>query len=91
MLIVCHCAHIVAVCLRISIDGPITFWPSDSVLPGPPNSQLIKSVVHNGQLKHSDLSASIVDIQLNTNQLNFRFYIERIQKRSESVAPSPSS
>ena len=28
---------------------------------------------------------------LNINQLNFRFYIERIQKRNESVAPSPRS
>ena len=48
-------------------------------------------VVHNGQLKHSDLRASIVGIQLNIYQLNFRFNIERIQKRNESVAPSPRS
>ena len=67
------------------MDGPRTFWPSDSVLPGPPIIQHNESV-----LKHSDLSASIVDIQMNINQLNFRFYIhvERIQKRNESVAPS---
>ena len=53
-----HSAHIVAVCLRIIIDGLRTFWPSDSVRPGPPIIQ-----VHNGQIKHSDLIASIVDIQ----------------------------
>ena len=44
-----------------------------------------KYVVHNGQMMHSDLSAPIVDIQL----LNFRFDIDRIQKRNESVDPSP--
>ena len=81
-----HSAHIVAVCLRIIIDGPRTFWPSDSVLPGPPIIQ-----VHNGQLKHSDLIASIVDIQRNIYQMNFRFYKERIQNRIESVAPPPRS
>ena len=70
------------------MNGPKTFWPSDSVLPGPPIIQNNMHVVHNGQLKHSDLSASIVDNQLKINQ-NFRFYIERIQKRNESVAPSP--
>ena len=70
------------------MNGPRTFWPSESVLPGPPIIQRNKSVAHNGQLKHSDLSASIVDIQLNINQLNFIFYIERIQKGNESVAPS---
>ena len=75
------------------MDGPRTFWPSDSVLPGPgpPIIQHNKYVVHNGPLKHSDVSTSIVDIQLNINQLNLRFYIERIQKRNESVAPSPRS
>ena len=52
-----HSANIVAVCLRIIIDGPRTFWPSDSVLSGPPIIQ-----VHNGQLKHSELIAFIVDI-----------------------------
>ena len=30
-----------------------------------------KTNIINGQLKHSDLSASIVDIKLNTNQFNF--------------------
>ena len=50
--------------------------------------QYNKSVVHNDQRKHSDLNASIVDIQLNVNQLNFRFYIEMIQKCKESVAAS---
>ena len=51
------------------------------------------SVVHRGQLKHSDLSASIVDIQLDMHvkQLNFRLFIEMIQNRNESVAPSPRS
>ena len=73
------------------MDGPRTSWPSDSALPGPLIIQHNMSVVHNGQLKHSDLSASIVDIQLKINQLNFRFYVERIQKRTESVAPSPRS
>ena len=73
------------------MDGPWTFWSSDSILPGPLTIQHNKSVVHNGQLKHSDLSASIVDIQMNINLLNFKFYIERIQKRKESVAPSPRS
>ena len=72
------------------MNGPRTFWPSDSVLPGPPIIPHNMSMVHNGQLKHSDLSASIVDIQLIINQ-NFRFYIERIQKRNKSVAPSPRS
>ena len=67
------------------MDGPRAFWPSDSILPGPPIIQHSLTVVHNFQLKHSDLSASIVDIQLNINQLNFRFYKERIQKRNESV------
>ena len=37
------------------------------------------SVVHNGQLKLSDFSESNVDILLDINQLNFRFYIDRIQ------------
>ena len=46
------------------MDGPRTFWPSDSVLPGPPIIQHNMSVVHNGKLKQSDLSASILDIQL---------------------------
>ena len=36
LILVGHSAHIVAVCLRISMNGPRTFWPSDSVLPGPP-------------------------------------------------------
>ena len=63
------------------MDGPRTFQPSDSILPGPPIIQQNKSVLHNGQLKHSDLSASILDIQLKINQLTFRFYIERIQKK----------
>ena len=72
------------------MNGPRAFWPFDSDLPGPPIIQHNMSLVHNGQLKHSDLSASIVDIQLKINQ-NFRFYIERIQKRNESVAPSPRS
>ena len=71
------------------MDGPRNFWPS--FLPGPPIIQHNMFVVHNGQLKHSYLSESIVGIQLNINQLNFRFYIERIQKRKESVAPSPRS
>ena len=44
-----------------------------------------KYVVNNGQMMHSDLSAPIVDIQL----LNFRFDIDRIQKRNESIDPSP--
>ena len=88
-LLVGQSAHFVAVCLGINMDGPRTFWPSETVLPGPLIIQHDNSVVHNGQLKHSDLSASIVDIQLNINQLNFRFYKERIQKRKESVAPSP--
>ena len=34
---------------------------------------------------------SIVYIQLNINLLNFRFYIEKVQKHNESVAPSPRS
>ena len=72
------------------MNGPRTFWPSDSILPGPPIIQHNMSAVHNDQLKNSDLSASMVDIQLEINQ-NFRFYIERIQKRNESVAPSPRS
>ena len=42
-------------------------------------------------LRHSDLGALMVDIQLDINQLNFRFYIERIQKRNESVASSHRS
>ena len=50
-----------------------------------------QSLVHNSQLKHRDLSASTVGIQLDINQLNCRFYIERIQKRNEIVAPSPRS
>ena len=91
LLLVGHSAHIVAVCLRIIMDGPRTFWTSDSDLPGPPNIQHNMSVVHNGQLKNSDLSASIVGIQLNINQLNFRFYIEKLQKRNKSVAPSSRS
>ena len=75
------------------MDGPRTFWPSDSVFPEPPNIQHIcnMSVTHNSQLKHRDLDVSIVDIQLKIYQLNFRFYIEMIQKRNESVAPSPRS
>ena len=75
------------------MDGPRTFWPSDSVLPEPPIIQHIcnMSVAHNSQLKCRDLGASIVDIQLKINQLNFRFYIEMIHKRNESVAPSPRS
>ena len=91
LLLVCHSAHIVAVYLRIIMDGSRPFWPSDPVLPGPPIIQKYMSVVHNGQLRHSDLSASIVGIQLNINQLNFRFDIERIQKCNESVSPSPRS
>ena len=75
------------------MDGPRTFWPSDSVLSEPPIIQHIcnMSAAHNSHLKHKDLGASIVDIQLKINQLNFRFYIEMIQKRNESVAPSPRS
>ena len=75
------------------MDGPRTFWPSDSVLTEPPIIQHIcnMSVAHNSQLKHRDLDASIVDMQLKINQLNFRFYIEMIQKRNESVAPWPGS
>ena len=70
------------------MDGLRAVLASDSILPGPPIIQHNKSVVHNGQLKHSDLSASIVDIQLSirANKL-----IEMIQKRNESVAPSPWS
>ena len=71
------------------MDGPRTFWSLDSILPGILIIQHNKSVVHNGQLKHSDLSASIVDIQMNINLLNFKLYIEGIQKRNKSVAPSP--
>ena len=71
------------------MDRPRTVWPSASVLPGPNHHKMF--AVHNGQLKHSDLSASIVDIQLDINQLNFRLYMEMIQKRNESVAPSPRS
>ena len=65
-----------ALCLRLAMDLII---------------QHNMSVVHNGQLKHSDLSASIVDIQLDINQLNFRLYMEMIQNRNESVAPLPRS
>ena len=54
--------------------GPLTLSCLDLII------QHNMSVVHNGQLKHSDFSASIVDIQLDINQLNFRLYIERIQK-----------
>ena len=43
------------------------------------------------QPSYSDLSVSIVGIQLNINQLNFRFYIEMILKRNEGVALSPRS
>ena len=73
------------------MDGSRTFWPSDSVLPEPPIIQhkCNMSIAQNSQLKHRDLGASIVDIQLKINQLNFRFYIEMIRKRNESVAPSP--
>ena len=67
LLLVGNSDSIVAVCLRIIILW--TFWPSDSVLPGPPITQHNMSLVHNGQLKHSDLGASIVDIQLKINQL----------------------
>ena len=49
------------------------------------------AVVHNRQLKHSDLSASMVDIQVDINQLNFRLYMEMIQNRNEGVAQSPRS
>ena len=66
------------------MDGPMTFWPSYSIWPGPPVTLHNKYVVHNGQLKHSDLIASIVDIQLNINQLNFRFYIERLQRTTKA-------
>ena len=72
LLLVGHSVRIVALCLQIIMDGPRTFWPSDSVLPGPSIIQQNISVVHNGQLKHSNLSASIVDIQLKISQLNFR-------------------
>ena len=63
------------------MDGPRTFWPSDSVLPEPPIIQHIcnMSVAHNSRLKHRDLGASIFDIQLKINQLNFRFYIKMMQ------------
>ena len=47
-------------------------------------------VVHNGQLKHSDLSGCIIDIQLDINQLNFRLYIEMIQNRNESYVVARS-
>ena len=43
------------------------------------------------EINLSYLFLSIVDTQLNINQLNFRFYIERIQKCNESVSPSPRS
>ena len=42
-------------------------------------------------MKNGELSASIVETHLKINQLNFRFYIKRTQKRNESVAPSPRS
>ena len=65
---------------------------------GPPSPSCLdliiqhnKYIVHNGQLENSDLSASIVDIQLNINQLNFSFYIERIQQHIESESQSPGS
>ena len=32
LLLAGHRAHILAICLRIIMDGPRTFWPSDSVL-----------------------------------------------------------
>ena len=54
-------------------------------------SQHNKSVAQNDQVMHSNLSAFIVDIQRNINQLNFRFFIERIQKRNESASTSPMS
>ena len=75
------------------MDGPRTFWPSDSVLSEPPIIQHIcdMSVAHNSQLKHRDLGASIVVIQQKINPLNFRLYIEVMQKPNESVAPSPRS
>ena len=82
LLLVGHSSQSVAICLRTIMDGPRAFWPSDSVLPEPPIIQHIcnMSVAHNSQLKHRNLG-----------QLNFRFYIEMIQKRNESVAPSPRS
>ena len=66
------------------MDGPRTFKPSDSVLPGRPIIQHNKSAVHNGQLKHSDLSASIVDIKLEL-QILYRKDTKAQRKRS-SVA-----
>ena len=66
------------------MDGPRTFWPSDSVLPGPPIIQHNMSVVHNGQLKHSDLSASIVD-----KSVELQIVYRNDTNRNESEAPSP--
>ena len=91
LLLVGHSAHIVAVCLRIIMDGPGTFWPSDSVLPGPPIIQHNMSVVHYHQLKHSRTWAHKSFNQMNINQLSFRFYVDWIQKRNERAAPSPRS
>ena len=93
LLLVGHSSQSVANCLRAIMDGPRTVWPSDSVLPEPPIIQHTCNmyVAHNSHLKHRDLGASIVEIQLKINQLNFRLYIEMIQKRNESVAPSPSA
>ena len=43
-----------------------------------------KSVVHNGQQKHSDLSASIINIQLNINQLYRKD--TKAQRKRNSIA-----
>ena len=41
------------------MDGPRTFWPSDSILPGPSIIKDNKSVINNDQLKYNGLSVSI--------------------------------
>ena len=70
-----------------------TFGPSASVTgrrnPTYYECTYDKSVVHYGQLKQICLFSLNVDIHLNINQLNFRFYIVRMQNRNESVAPAP--